>query len=158
GYTQQVNFGVDYFLNNNTAISLNYDYVRGVKVFSVRDVNPVVHPVGNNPTINQIVGRVDTTKGTVFEQGSAYDSYYNAFTVSFNRRLSNHVGILAHYTFSKGIDNTIDFRINTIEINDPTNIRAERGLSLQDVRSRFVASGTWDLSYTKNKFLTGFEL
>jgi hypothetical protein len=38
------------------------------------------------------------------------------------------------------------------------NIKDERGLSNLDVRSRFVLSGLWDLSYTKNRFLTGFQL
>lgn len=156
-YTQQANFGIDYFIKNNTAISLSYTYIRGVKLFSTRDINPVVRPTGN-PVTSQLVGRVDPNRGTIFEQGSAYDSYYNAFTVSLTRKFANKFGFLAHYTFSKGIDNTIDFRINTVELNDPLNLVGERGLSLQDARSRFVASGTWDLNYTKNPILRDFQI
>src|SRR5205085_9725400 len=49
-------------------------------------------------------------------------------------------------------------RVDILELQDPLNLRGERALSLQDVRSRFVFSGTWDSGMVKNKFLRNFEL
>src|SRR5207245_2710940 len=81
-----------------------------------------------------------------------------SFTVLINRRFTNRLGFLAHYTYSKTIDNFIDFRTAIQETGNPLRPGDERGLSLQDVRSRFVASGTWELSYSKNPFLRGYQI
>ncbi|MBK7994726.1 MAG: hypothetical protein IPK14_15490 [Blastocatellia bacterium] len=105
-----------------------------------------------------VTGRVDTTRGDVFEFASAYDSYYNGLTISLNRRVLNNFGFIASYTFSKAIDNFIDIRNELQQTVDPLNLEGERGLSLQDVRSRFVFSGTWDLNYTQNPFLRDFQV
>lgn len=158
-YTQQLNFGFNYNLDNNSVISLEYVYVRGLKVIGGRNINPVVRPIPNDPTTSLIVGRVDPTRGLIFEYESAYDSYYNAFTASYNRRLSNKVALLASYTFSKGIDNIFDIDISLLDQpNDPLNPGLERGLSIQDVRSRFVASAIWELDYTKNILFRDFKV
>lgn len=157
-YTQQFNIGADYLIGSNTVISASYDYVRGIKLFSPRNINPIVRPFDPNPVNNALFGRVDPTRGDVFEFESAFDSYYHAFTVSINRRFKNRFGFLAHYTFSKAIDNFLDVRTDLQEVVDPLNVRQERGLSLQDVRSRFVVSGLVDIGYGQNPLLTGYQL
>jgi hypothetical protein len=158
GYTQQASFGIDYLIANNTAVSLSYNYVRGVKLFGPRNINPVVRPIPGNPLQSAVVGRVDPTRGDLFQFESSFDSYFHGFTISVNRRLTNRFGFLVNYTFSKAIDNFIDIRTDLQEVDDPLQPRKERGLSLQDVRNRFVLSGIWDLNYTKNPFLTGFQI
>ncbi len=157
-YTQQASFGIDYKIGNNTIVSLNYDYVRGVKLFSNRNINPVVRPIQNDPVGSQLTGRLDPTQGNVFQFESSFDSYYNSFTVSVQRRFSRNIGFNAHYTFAKALDDFIDFRTDLQEVLDPLRPGDERALSVQDVRSRFVFSGTWDLNYTKNPILSGFQL
>ncbi|KAF0247434.1 MAG: ferrienterochelin and colicins outer membrane receptor, partial [bacterium] len=157
-YTQQASVGVDYLLGQNTAISVGYQLVRGIKLFSVRNINPIVNPTTGNPTINALTGRVDNTKGDLFEFESAFDSYFHSLTLSINRRFTRRFGVLASYTFSKGIDNFIDVRTDLQETVDPLNPRQERGLSLQDVRSRFVLSGVVDVGYGKNPLFTGYQL
>jgi hypothetical protein len=157
GYTEQTSFGFDYFIGNNTAISVSYQNVRGVKLLSQRDINPIVRPNGN-PVTSAEFGRVDTTAGSEIQFSSSFDSFFNGLTVSVNRKLTNHFGFLANYTYSKSIDDFIDLRADLSEVENPLNIGGERGLSLQDVRNRFVLSGTWDLNYTKNKFLKDFQL
>jgi hypothetical protein len=157
-YAQQATAGIDYFVTNNTAISLSYAFIRGIKLISVNNFNPIVHPIPGDPLTSAIVGRVDPTQGDVFIYTSSFDSYYNAATISLVRRFANRFGLTASYTFSKAIDNFQDFLRNELEVNDSLNIRNERGLSLQDVRSRFLLSGTWELSYTKRLLLRDFQL
>jgi hypothetical protein len=67
---------------------------------------------------------------------------------------------LASYTYSKAIDNVGEnlIIIGTTAYADPLNPRQERGLSYNDVRNRFVASGVWELSYTANRWLRDFQL
>ncbi len=157
-YTQQVSFGIDYLLGQNTIASVGYQYVRGIKLFSVRNINPIVNPTSPNPAVNALVGRVDPTKGDLFEFESGFDSYFSSLTLSLNRRFTKRFGVLAHYTFSKGIDDFLDVRTDLQETVNPLNIRQERGLSLQDVRSRFVLSGIFDVGYGKNPLFSGYQL
>ncbi len=156
-YSQQLITGVDYSLNNNTKLSLNYSYVRGIKIVSVRNINPIIRPT-NDPIASQLQGRVDTTKGDIFEYESAFDSYYNGLTISLNQNIKNRLTILAHYTFSKAIDNFIDIASNQQETIDSLNIRQERALSLQDVRNRFVLSGVFKLDRLANPWLRNFQV
>ncbi|MBI4851999.1 MAG: carboxypeptidase regulatory-like domain-containing protein [Acidobacteria bacterium] len=154
-YSQQTTFGINYLVNSTTAIALDYAFIRGVKIFGQRDINPIVRPT-NNPIDSALNGRIDPTKGTILQFETSFDSYYHALTLSFSRRFTSNLGFLAHYTFSKAIDNTSDFRPDLAETVDPLNIGAERGLSLQDVRSRLVLSSTWEPTF-KNPLVKGFQ-
>ncbi len=157
-YSQQTSVGIDYFIDNNTAISLSYSFVRGIKIIVPRNINPVVRPVVGNPLLSALIGRVDPTQGNINQYQSAFDSYYHGATIAVNRRFSKRFGFFANYTFSKGIDNFIDIRTDLIETANSLRPRDERGLSLQDARHRFVFSGVWELDYTKNAFLRDFKL
>ena len=156
-YTQQSTFGVDYLAGNNTSISLILDYVRGLRLLSVRNINPVVRPVIGNALQSQLVGRVFPDLGQIFEFSSSYDSYYSSFTISVKQRISDQFNLQAHYTLSKTIDNFLDIGTDIQETNDSLNIANERALSLQDVRSRFVLSGTFESNLLKNKYLRDFQ-
>lgn len=157
-YAQQANYAIDYLIDNNTVASINYTYVRGIKLLSNRNINPIVRPIPNDPVRSAVTGRIDATEGDINQFESAYDSYYHAFTLLLNRRFSQRFSLLANYTFSKTIDNFTDFVRNMENSNSQLNPGGERGLSIQDVRSRFVASGLWDISYTKNPWLRDFQL
>src|SRR5207237_9537348 len=121
-------------------------------------INPVVRPVPGNLAASLLTGRLDPSHGTNNEFESAFDSYYHAFTILLNRRFTKRFGFLGHYTYSKTIDNFLDFRTAIQEIVDPLRPGDERALSLQDARNRFVASGTWELSYTKNPLFRGYQV
>jgi hypothetical protein len=159
-YAQEVSTGLDFFLDPNTVFSATYNYVRGLKVFSTRNINPIVRPVVGNPLASVLFGRVDPSQGEVFEFQAASDSYYHGLTLSFNRRLGQRFNFMANYTVSKAIDNFVDFRIESgrSELGNSLDPGNERGLSLQDARQRFVLSGTWELNYTRNFWLRNFQL
>ena len=113
----------------------------------------------NNPVESAIIGRIDPTRGQVSQFATASDSYYHSVTFAVNRRLANNFSLLAHYTLSKAIDNSTDIRLDVVDGPvDGLNLRAERGLSFQDARHRFVASGVWNLNYSKNILLRDFQL
>lgn len=157
-YTQQINTGIDY-LFKNSRLSLNYSFVRGVKLVAGRQINPVVRPIVNNPLQSRIEGRVDAKKGDIIEFESAFDSYYHGLTFSAYCDFKAF-NFLASYTFSKSIDNLFDI-LSGIADGSNNSLRPgdERGLSLSDVRNRFVVSGIWDLSsISRSKFLKDFEI
>lgn len=157
-YSQQINFGFDYHLNNSSQISLEYVNVRGIKLVQGRNINPIVRPVGNNPTLSATTGRVDPSQGTIIESESAFDSYYHAGTISFNQRLANNINLVASYTLSKAIDNVNDINATLLETNNSLDIGSERGLSLQDVHNRFVLSGIFSLDNRQHILLRNSSL
>jgi hypothetical protein len=157
-YSQQINFTIDKQWNNNTAISLSYDFVRGLKIVAQRNLNPVVRPIVGDPVGSLITGRVDPTQGEILQFESAFDSDYHAATISLTQKFSKKFFLLAHYTFSKTIDNFSDFRSELQETVDPLKPGNERGLSIQDVRSRFVLSSVYDTGKTTNPFFRDLQL
>ena len=115
-----------------------------------------MRPIAGDLVQSSITGRIDPTQGSVREFESAFDSYYNGLTISIERRLAKRINFLAHYTFSKAIDNYQDFRAEARA--DPLRPGNERGLSLQDVRSRFGLSGVLDFDNSRNLLLHNFQL
>lgn len=157
-YSQQTSLGIDYRLNNHTLISVNYIFVRGLKLPETRDINPVVHPIPTNPVQSLITGRIDPTKGYVFEISSAFDSYYHGLTLSLNQRLLERLALLASYTYAKAIDNVSDVSPDLVEIANALQPGQERGLSLQDIRQRLVLSGSFSLDYKNHLLLKNTTL
>lgn len=152
-YTQQTKFGFEYFLNNSTKLFADYTFIRGLKLFAAREINPIVKPT-NDPLVSQLTGRLNPSKGSIVEYESAYDSYYHAATFGVERNFSRGISLFAHYTFSKAIDNFIDFTNTDISPTIPSN---DRGLSLQDARSTFIFAGVWRLQ-NKNLWLRNWQL
>jgi len=64
--------------------------------------------------------------------------------VSLNRRLSNEIEFSGSYTLSKTVDDASDFNEQP---ENPYLLDAERALSTNDQRHRFVFSGTFDLPF-----------
>lgn len=156
-YSQQANLTIDYVANTSTLFSATYNYLRGVKLFGLRNINPVVRPTGNQVT-SLMTGRVFPDQGEIAQFETAFDSYYHGLTLALTRRFATNFNLQAYYTLSKVIDNTSDIRNDQLEVQDQLNPGAERGLSLQDVRNRLVVSGTWDINYTKNRLIKDFQL
>lgn len=158
-YTEQANFGLDYFLDSRTTLSIDYNFTRGLKIAGARNINPIVRPIPGDPFQSAITGRPDATRGLVYEYENNFDSYFHALTISSSRRIGQRFGYLMQYTLSKAIDNFIDISgVNIQEVVDPLNLRAERGLSLQDIRNRFVFAGNWNISYSNNPLLKGYQV
>lgn len=159
-YTQQINAGIDYQLASKLKLELNYSYVRGYKLLRSRDINPITRPVANNPLASFITGRLNPSIGAIVYFESAADSYYHGFSSSIGGQLFNGFNFLSHYTFSKTIDNFVDFSPTVPAINpiDPLNPGREKALSLQDLRSRFVFSGSFQTGKRKKLLLKDLTL
>jgi hypothetical protein len=159
-YTQQINLDLVYQINNKLKLDLDYSFVRGLRLFRSRDINPITRPVAGNPLASFITGRLDPSIGAIIEFESSADSYYHGLSTSLGGQIFNGFTILAHYTFSKAIDNYVDFSPTIAAINpiDPLNPGRERSLSLQDVRNRFVASSSFETGKRRNLLLKNFTI
>src|SRR6185295_11105678 len=65
-YSQQSSLGIDYTIGNNTILSATYIFVRGIKLVSGRNINPIVRPIPNDPVTSAINGRIDPSRGDLF--------------------------------------------------------------------------------------------
>ena len=157
-YSQQASAGAQYLIAHNLAISADYLFVRGVKLPRTRNINllaPLLLTAQNaaslgipNPTPQQFgreifgPGRVNPQFNAINQLEDSSSSTYSGVTVSLNRRMANELEFLGTYTFSKTIDDASDF---FEQPQNPFDTRAERALSLQDQRHRFVFDALWDL-------------
>lgn len=102
--------------------------------------------VVTDPTGKQL-SKVSTTRpnknfGAMTEIFSGISSNYNALALQFNRRMTNHLQVMANYTWSHSLDfgqNASTFS-DTNDLLSPTNIRAEYGNSIFNVPNRVVVS------------------
>ncbi len=159
-YSQQINFGLGYHLQKNINISLIYNFLRGIKLPSRREINPVVNPIPGDLLGGFERGRIDIKRGSVLEYENAFDSYYHGISLVFDYQLNKKINLTANYTYSKSIDNVLNgFKSDIFdEPNDPLTPGNERSLSLTDLRKRFVLSGIWNLDYTNKLLLKNFQL
>jgi hypothetical protein len=82
--------------------------------------------------------------------------YYNALTLKAERRIdSTGVGFRVSYTFAKALDNyfgdTSFFGQRSGVALDNYDINREYGLSVNDVRHRFILMPMWDLPFGRGK-------
>lgn len=157
-YSQQASLGAQYLIAHNLTASVDYLFVRGVKLSRTRNINllpPVMLTVQNaaslgipNPSPQQLgrevfgPGRADPQFNDVYQLEDSASSTYNGVTLSLNRRMANELEFLGSYTFSRTFDDASDF---PEQPQNPFNVAAERALSLQNQSQRFVFDALWDL-------------
>ncbi|MBV9925548.1 MAG: TonB-dependent receptor [Acidobacteria bacterium] len=159
-YSGQANVGVERLLTQDVTVRADYLFTRGVHLPRTRNVNllPPVVPTQSNaaalgvtsPTPQQLgrpvfgPGRVDPRFDAVYQLEDSSGSTYHGLTLALNKRLSDEFELLASYTLSKATDDASDFDEQPA---NPYDLRAERALSRQDVRQRFVLSSLFDLPF-----------
>ncbi len=159
-YSIQANVGVERLLSSDVTVKADYLFTRGIHLPRTRNINlppPVILTLANaaalglsSPTPQQLgrlvfgSGRVDPRFDAIYQLEDSASSTYHGLTLALNKRLSNEFELLASYTLSKTIDDASDFDEQPA---NPFDLRAERALSRQDVRQRFVLSALFDLPF-----------
>jgi outer membrane receptor protein involved in Fe transport len=152
--------GVERLLSPNLTVSATFLFAQGVRLSRTRNVNlppPAVLTEGNAGSLGivspfpQQIGmlvfspaRLEPQFDNIYQWENHASSVYNGLSLSLNRRLSNEIEFSGSYTLSKAIDDASDF---DEQPNNPYFLSAERALSANDQRHRFVFSGTFDLPF-----------
>ena len=152
--------GVERLVTDNLTASATFLFARGVRLSRARNVNllpPVLLTPDNaaslgipNPFPQQIgklvfpPTRLSPQFDNIYQLENHASSVYHGLSLSLNRRLSNEMSFSGSYTFSKAIDDASDFNEQP---ENPYLLHAERALSSNDQRHRFVFSGTFDLPF-----------
>ncbi len=175
-YGIQTSFGIEFEPLPETSLSLSYLRVKGVHLGSFFNINqpdpngcPVTahdsqgnaglkndyHVVFAPPdctTVSIFPGTRDPRFAVYFEADSRWNSVFDGLLLNVNKRLSHHFAYGISYTFSKSIDDGPNPSFVLIP-QDTKNFPAERALSSDDVRHRFVVNATL-ASPTKGNILT----
>ena len=157
-YSQQASLGAEYLINPDLTVSVNYLFVRGVKLSRTRNINllpPVVLTAQNaaslgvpNPTPQQIgrevfaPGRSDPRFNDIFALEDSASSTYHGFTTSLTQRMAKALEFMASYALSQTNDDASDF---DEQPQNPFDLGAERGRSSQDQQQRFAFNALWNL-------------
>jgi hypothetical protein len=160
-YGIQASLALEFDPLPDTTVSISGLHVRGVHLGSFFNVNQP-DPHGTTPAFDS-KGRMGSKNlyckppiaaicpfvpdirnfpfGIYFEATSRWDSQYDGFLFSVNKRLSHNFAYGISYTFAKSIDDGPNPSFVLVP-QDSSNFRAERALSSDDVRQRLVLNGT----------------
>jgi hypothetical protein len=157
-YSQQTSVGAEYLVAPDLTASVNYLFVRGVKLARTLNTNllpPTVLTLQNaatlsvsNPTAQQIgsevfgPGRVDPAFNDIYLLSNSASSTYNGLTTAFTLRMTKGVEFMGSYTLSKATDDASDF---DEQPQNPFDLSAERALSSQNQQQRFTFNSLWNL-------------
>ncbi|MGH9495724.1 MAG: hypothetical protein ACRD3B_12050, partial [Candidatus Sulfotelmatobacter sp.] len=166
-YIANWNFNVQQQLGKDAVLQIGYVANHGTKLYSVTDPNQVIYDlddgseaVGRPLNVNCTIGAGLCMPGIGFAQylSNYASSSFNSLQVTFTKRYSHGLYLLAGYTWGHAID-TATSNLAYVP-QDSLNYAAERGDGDYDIRNRFTVSLTYDVpgKRTKSQMLEGWQL
>ena len=157
-YLQSWNLNVQRELPYNVALMAGYFGSKGSHLIIRRNINqPIdgVRPFATlSPTSPILPG---AALGNITQVESAGNSSYNAMWLTATQRLRSNLQFNASYTWSKSLDYN-SFSSGGIVGQNSYDLRGDRALSDFDVRHRFVISALYDLPFSGNEFVEGWQV
>jgi hypothetical protein len=145
GYMQQWNLDIQQELHHQIVIDVSYVGSKGTGLGAVRDINQIDPQTGLRPF---------PQFGSTAAGESRASSSYHALQFRTERRMSDGLGFLVAYTWSKSIDDASSFvstRTEPALAQDSANLEAERGLSSFHAKHRFVVNYFYELPFGRGR-------
>jgi hypothetical protein len=156
-------------IKNWSSLQVGYVGQRGVKLFSLLDINQPNGPAAaacydgggdyfaceqtNRPFFNQYNFLGETT-----EFGNAENSSYDGLQVTYKTHSWKGLNVVAGYTYAHSIDESTSNR--HFNVQDSLDVAGERGDSDYDIRHRFTFAVTYAIPGRKSfaQLLEGWQL
>ena len=150
-YADQWNFGVQQQVTSGTVLTANYVGSRGRKLDIGGAYNVALTPGPGNP---QARAPFPYIGATAYDR-SVGESNYNALQVSLNGREEHGLTYLISYTWSKTLDLGCSgwYGVEGCSIQNPYNLRADRGPAATDLPQIFSAAWVYRLPFGKGQKL-----
>jgi hypothetical protein len=148
-YMVQYVFNFQRQLDRATAVEIGYLGSRSKRLERMFDANEVTPGPGS---LQDRRPYPEFTK--IQEIGNVAEAKYNSLATKLTRRLNQGLSLLVGYTLSKSEDNGSGIRVLTGDALFPQNsncFECEWGLSIFDVRHRFVTSVLYELPFGPGK-------
>jgi hypothetical protein len=163
--TQQINFTMEYLLDNSTSISAGYVGQKGTHLVAPVEANqplPGVGPVSSWAPINERrpLYNLLPNLGNIARTESSATMDYHSLQVSGRRRFGAGLEFLAAYTFGKTLTDNLGYygSANTSAEGaywqNAYDRRANRGRAFFDIRHNFTIGGTYALPWGTGKKYT----
>src|SRR5438552_4462415 len=162
-YVESWNLNVQREVMSGLAVSVGYFGSKGTHLRQSRNLNRAFFNSALNSTrpFPTLSATSPIYRGVpllnITEREGTGISNYNALWVTATKRLSKGLQFNASYTFSKSTDYGSQSS-QGVTLQDSNNIRGDHGLSDFDARHRFVVSGLYELPFSKNQLVEGWQL
>ncbi|MFZ0520355.1 MAG: TonB-dependent receptor [Candidatus Acidiferrales bacterium] len=168
-YTEFWNLNVQREIKNWSSLQVGYVGQRGVKLFSMLDINQPNAPAAaacydgggdyfaceqtNRPFFNAYPFLGETT-----EFGNAENSSYDGLQVTYKTHSWKGLNVVAGYTYAHSIDESTSNR--HFNVQNSLDVAGERGNSDYDIRHRFTFAVTYAIPDRKSfaQLLEGWQL
>lgn len=173
GYSQDWNLSVERQLTSSLGLTVAYVGLKATHLQLTQNINqPFVtngfygatRPFASLPLSSPIVPPQCQAPnpvcpyGNINQVNSGGNSNYDALWVTVNKQLSRGLEFLASYTYSKSLDYNSLSTGETYVLQNAYNPRGDYGPSEFDARQRFVVSGFYQLPFTKNRLVSGWQI
>ena len=144
---QQASLGIEHEFSPGFSAAASYIFVRGEHLTNALDGNLLEAPINpakgirdwgvtpENPTGTKYFRDPLLFQNNVYQSNA--NSFYHGLILEAKKRFGNNASLNGNYTFSKAIDETVDYN-SDFEPNDQTCRRCERALSAFDQRHKVV--------------------
>jgi hypothetical protein len=149
-YSMQASLGVSQLVARDLSVELAYQFYRGVHLpiaseSNYRETGQSISIPGSDQgyLFGPQLAPIDPSIRSRLISASWGNSVYHGMTASVTKRFSRLAQFTTNYTYSKAIDDAVDF----VGFATPflsTRRYLDRGLSSFDVRHNFVANGVFD--------------
>jgi hypothetical protein len=144
-YSIQASLSIARELTNSLSMEVGYQMYKGVHVQTDQETN-----YRETGVINPVWGPQYAPINPTIVQSNSYssigNSMYNGLTVSLTKRYTHNLQAQVNYTFSKAIDDTVDFNSQFASFF-PTRLNLERGLSAYNIKHNFVANAVYNTPF-----------
>ena len=148
-YADQWNFGAEQQVTSKTVLTVNYVGSRGSKLDIGGAYNVATTPGPGAPNLRAPFPYIGVT---AFDRSTG-SSTYNALQTSINGRSEHGLTYLVSYTWSKALDLGCSgwYGVEGCSIQNPYNIRADKGPSATDLPQIFSAAFVYQLPFGKGQ-------
>jgi len=158
GHMQTWNVNVERQILGSTSAMIGYFGSKGTDLRVPRNLNQFVNGVRPFPSVSASSEILPgTTLGNIVETVSLGESHYKGLWLSATQRLARGLQFDTSYTLSKSTD-TNSLSENTIRIQNSFDIGADLAPSDFDARHRFVINTIYQLPFTGNAFVEGWQI
>jgi hypothetical protein len=142
---------VGYFGNKGTHLEIDRN-INQSTVLGVAASRPFPALSASSPFLPGV-----TLSNSITERDSSSNSNYNSLWITANQRVSRGLQFNASYTWSHSIDD-VSRNNEGLFVQDSNNIGESRGSSDFDARHRFVGNAIYDLPFTRNRLVSGWQI
>jgi hypothetical protein len=157
-YVQSWNLNVQREFLAGLAVMAGYFGSKGTHLILRRNINQPVDGVRPYPVVSPSSAILPNSPiGNITQAESTGNSSYNALWVTASKPLASGLQINVSYTWSKSLDYN-SLSTQGIVVQNSYDLRGDRGLSDFDARHRVVARAIYDLPFSSNRFVKGWQL